>query len=395
MGRVTARPMALRHYATTFALEDARLRDRAHGLADVLQRYASASELASNRSHLAEQVRARGDEGTRLAGMAQRVAVAFERLDAGAWTDPGGRSGPTRHVGRAAFASVYERLTSAWSEVHHLGDLVMPLDEQRWFELLWAHRCPPPVAGGHYAGGGGLVGPDGRIYPLVIPELEVNGQRANLTYEHVATIDPATLGGQDTGWVEVDRRVGVARVIDEVGIVSKVAAGLGVAAGLSPPRHQWASSDTLARVVLTPEGRPQIDAMPRRLPRDPRQGPGPPPARWGRNSRRVDAVDLVTGAVEGAELATRLDDPGANVYRVVFEEHEGGGRRARMYTHQLVTTEHGSSFVTMMAHGVDGQLRRRPATVASSGAQPMSAAPRGSDRDRRAGAVGPRDPAAG
>lgn len=391
MGTVSARPAALRHYAATFMLEDARLRERAQELRAVLDRYAAASELSTSTAGLAERVGALGASGARLAGAVRRVAVAFDQVDEG--EAPGAANGSgVRHVDSGALASIHGRLGS-WDDVHYLGDLVVPLDDQRWFELLWARRCPP-LFGGDYSGGGGVVGPDGRIYPLVIPELEVNGERANVSFEPVAELDPATLGGQDTGWVELERRVGVARVIEyEVGALGRAATTLAMATGLSTPRHRWASPDMLARVVFTEHGRPQIDAVPPRLLRDPRMGPADrPPKPWARDSRRSGAFDLITGAVEGVELAARLDDPGVNAYRVVFEEHEEGGRRARMYTHQLRTTEHGSQFVTMMGYGVEGQLRRRPAREARSGTREMSQGPRGGGRRSQRGAVGPRGP---
>jgi hypothetical protein len=392
MGTISARPSALRHYAATFTLEDGRLQDRADQLRSVLDRYRAGSEVAQAHSGAAEHVRALGRAGASLAGRVQRIAAAFEQVDAVADSNPDGGAQGVRRVDHASFVSAYARLARLWEDVHYLGDLVVHLDQERWFDLLWARRCPP-LTGGDYTGGGGLVGPDGRVYPLVIPELEIGGRRANLTFEPIPALDPATLGGQDTGWVEIDRRVGVARVIEyEAGPLGRAATALAVGTGLATPRHQWAPADMLARVVFTQGGRPQIDELPPRLLRDPRLGPVDVPEPWKRDSRRSGVFDLVTGAVEGVDLAVRLDDPGVNVYRVVFEEHEEGGRRARMYTHQLQTTEHGSQFVTMMGYGVDGKLRRKPAQEAAPHGRPMSQGPHRRSRAERQHAIGPRGP---
>lgn len=74
---------------------------------------------------------------------------------------------------------------------------------------------------------------------------------------------------------------------------------------------------------------------------------------------------MVVGAADGVRVASQLENPGTNLYRAVFEEHEDGERRrVRLHTYQVTTTSQGSSFVPFMAYAVGDQLRRRPATVA-------------------------------
>jgi hypothetical protein len=74
---------------------------------------------------------------------------------------------------------------------------------------------------------------------------------------------------------------------------------------------------------------------------------------------------MVVGAFDGARVASELQNPGVNLYRVLFEEHEDGARRrARLHTYELNATSNGASFVPFMGYAVGGQLRRRPVTPA-------------------------------
>ena len=398
MTLVSARPAALRWYAETLLPEDLRLREHAERLQGVLTSYSRrAGDFGADYTMLAAELAALSWPAAGLAREVHRIAAAFEEVDAVPWVGTP-RSSEAPHGAQwlpaSLFEQSYEHVVNRWDEVRNLGDLVVDLDQETWFRLLWGARRRPPCLG-DYTGGGGLRGPDGRVYPLVIPELEIDGEIRHLTYDQDPRVDPATLGGVDDGWLVLDERAGVARVIDyQPGPLARTAVAASMAAGLSVPNMRWASPDMLARVVFGPDGRPLIEAMPRRQPHDPRitAHVETPTSTSTRRGRRSGALDLLAGAVEGTVLARQLHHPGTNVYRVLFEEHEDGSRRARMYTYQLATTEAGTAFVPFMGYVEGGQLRRRFVAEATTSNKYMYQGPI-RDRARRSSggsSIGPR-----
>lgn len=408
---VGARPAALRRYVAAMEVEDVELREHAVRLRAVLEHYQARSpDMATNHAVVASDLEAVADVARELDRRVSWVAAAFERLDVGpTWLQRAAGIDETDrvvHVTAARFVQAHDRIVERWDEVDSLGELVVELDPREWTRLVWGTRGCPPVSG-TYTGSGGVRGPDGRIYPLVIPELEVDGVLAHVSFEPDEEIDPATLGGRDDGWVAIDEKVGVARVLDyEPGWLGKASVFGAVTTGLSVTNQRWASSETLASVAFDSQGRPIIAEMPRRLPHDSRVSheitPDDPTRRrqrrWPRHLRGRGgggALELVAGAMEGAILASELDHAGTNLYRVVFEQHEDGSRRARMHTYQLSTTEAGSGFVPFMGYVEGGRLRRKLVTPAPARTSYMSQGPtdgRRSGRDH--GAIGPPSPSA-
>lgn len=399
MAVVSARPAALRRYGDGLEVADQGLRLRADGLREVLGRYARSSpDLGGDHTEVADLLERLAVDAAALSRWVHQIAAAFERFDVlpsavRKATEIGVQPGGARRVPSEGFERSYGKVMSAWSRVEYLGELVEDLDAERWRELVWGSRRLPPCLG-DYTGGGAVRGPDGRLYPLVIPELEIDGVLAHVSYSGETARDPATLGGADPGWVVVDETAGVARVNPYApGRIARAAAFAGIAAGHVPVRQAWASPEKLATVAFGPTGRPQLtlgdpDA---RLVHDPRGTHAPPPSESGPSPRRrgLGVVETAATLAEGYQQASELHHPGINVYRVLFERHEDGSRRARMHTYQLATTEAGSVFVPYMGHAVEGKLRRKLVTPAPERRNVMSQ--RGGGTRRGGGsAVSPR-----
>jgi hypothetical protein len=106
-------------------------------------------------------------------------------------------------------------------------------DRQRWEELLSGEvggRCPT-FATGWYGGGGFLRGPDGGLYPLVVPQVHVHGEVRSAAGTNLTWREVETLRGADDGWVDVARHTGTTRFGPEPSLVSVILAAM---AGTNP-----------------------------------------------------------------------------------------------------------------------------------------------------------------
>ena len=372
MTLVSARPAALRRYGDGLDVADAELDARAAELRAVLSRYRrSAPDLGGDHTEVADRLEYLARDALDVSRHVHQIAAAFERLDElpGVLADVAARgssSGEIRRLPSEAFERSYEEVVTAWAHLEYLGEVVEDLDPRRWRQLVWGRRRRPPCLG-DYTGSGAVRGPDGRPYPLVIPELEIDGEVAHVSYDGEAARDPATLGGNDPGWVVVDEAVGVARVeAFEPGAIARAAVLAGIFAGYSPVQQRWASADQLAAVTFGTTGRPLLSHgdWPDRLPHDPRVTHQTAPGEFDhvRRGRGLGTVDTLATAGQAYLVASELENPGINTYRVLFEQHEDGSRRARMHTYQLATTQAGSTFVPYMGYAVDGKLRRKLVT---------------------------------
>ncbi len=378
MAIVSGRPDHLHRYADALMAPDAELRDEVATLRAVLRLYLTANpDFGRDHSALADELEVVLVEAMELNAQVRLTASAFEALDEAP-------SSVLRSGSEGDFEQTRAHIAEAWDEVDSLLDLVVDLGERKWFDLvLGGWRCAPGP--GRYGGSGGLRGPDGRIYPLVIPELEIDGRVAHVAYGAPPGRDPATLGGADDGWQVTDERVGVARVEDyEPTAWARGLVTVAMATGLQGPSHRTASRTELQAIGFSSDGRPVMGEAPGRPVHDPRplhgsQEPERPRPWLGHRSRpaRVGGtLDLVVGALDGARVASELENPGTNLYRVLFEEHEDGARRrARLHTYQLLSTAEGSSFVPFMGYGVGGRLRRRQVTPAPQGRHVLSPGP--------------------
>lgn len=368
MATVSGSPARLRRYPDALMAPDAALRDEVPALRAALVIYRNANpDFGQDHSHLADQLEVVIADSIALNTEVRVVAAALASLDAGV------PAATPRHGSRMRFEAARGRVVGAWEQPDSLLELVVAMEHEDWVRhVLGGWRCSP--GRGEYRGSGGLRGLDGRVYPLVIPELEIDGKVANIAYDPEPDRDPATLGGGDRGWRVIDERAGVARVEAYVpSWFDRGAVAAAMATGLQGPSHGTASREELQAIGFAADGRPLMGEQPAGPPHDPRDpfpadGPARPLPWLGHRSspvRAVGVLDMVVGAADGVRVASQLENPGTNLYRAVFEEHEDGERRrVRLHTYQVTTTSQGSSFVPFMAYAVGDQLRRRPAIVA-------------------------------
>jgi hypothetical protein len=399
MGSVSARPAALRRYGDGVDVADVELGTRAQELDEVLDRYRRSSpDVGGDHTAIAERLDQLSRHARALSREIHQVAAAFERLDSlprflREMAGTGSGSDELRRLPADAFERAHEEVVGPWARLEYLGEVVEDLDSTRWLELVWGPRRRPPCLG-DYTGSGAVRGPDGRLYPLVIPELEIEGLVAHVSYSSEVAREPALLGGNDPGWSVVDEAVGVARVeAFEPGAIARAAVVAGIFAGYSPVPQRWASAEQLATVVFGPTGRPILahGDWPGRLPHDPRVTHRTAPGEHDhvRRGRGLGMVDTLATAGEAYLVASELENPGINTYRVLFERHDDGSRRARMHTYQLATTPAGTVFVPYMGYAVDGRLRRKLVTPVPDRRNTMSQ--RGGPASGRGGSsVGPR-----
>ena len=252
-------------------------------------------------------------------------------------------------------------------------------DFSTWYRALWGDTCPSGP--GFYGGFGTLItGPDGLMYPVVVPSLMIggtvyNGNRGTL----VPGEDVYSLGGMDPGWEEVYRLEGVGRFQEETSGIEKFFIAFAMTnPNLHPTTTPFGEGD-YAGLVMGASGVPYINMEPR-APRGPSVSPsnarlvsptavwvdgelmfidanadpattsynrairrqlGPLPPRVLNGQRAVGAASLAAGLAQGINIANSTDDAGLAAYQVVFEVNEDGRRRALFRTYQVSVDQTG------------------------------------------------------
>ena len=267
--------------------------------------------------------------------------------------------------------------------VFELADSFRTMGVVEWHLAMTPPGCGSFGAGRYYSGGGAMRGPDGRLYPLVVPHLAVDD-------EHHYTIDAdaapnaptaASLGGADSGWTMVAYRTGVERLFSEPSMTEEVLVGLAVGTGLdigaAIPDRQLAGVHLRAGrrasfLGAIPEGTPVdmsgaaalespapmvwlvVDGRAGQYPIDELADQGVavsdlvsvPPARQtslGRLNTAENALALMIGAISGFVAARDLDEGRHRAYEVMFEEHADGRLRARVQTFTLEQGPNGAA----------------------------------------------------
>ena len=185
-GLVSARPEALRRFAARAGGRVAGVQSATFRLGPALERLRAGSRdpafaVRLTAADLDGEITRLLGEWTEVDAMVERVAAAFERADLSgggglALADPG-------ELGRRLRAAGY----------NPLGALVKG-----------GKGAPGPLArcfpdGYRYDGGGYVRGPDGQLWPLVVPVLPGKGK----PYQEVGGRgDAGSLDGRDPGWVE-------------------------------------------------------------------------------------------------------------------------------------------------------------------------------------------------
>lgn len=364
MGSVTARPAALRAYADTLLSPDARLRDDADRLRGTLYGYLSRNaDFAHDHTQLVDGLQALSDDLVALDQRVGTIAEAFHRVD-----DGGG-------VVRAWPYVLNRHLDDLDAPITDLRDVLLPISDELWHRLLFGSwECPPWLAGG-YRGGGALRGPDGRMYPLVVPELRIGDDIFHASTGSDPSTDPLTLGGTDDVWVRLFTLTGIARFGDPPSGAEKMLVGMHTATGGPTPGHRWLSPDALAHLRIGPTGWPSFPPMdlrsPSARPVDPQVDlpePGPFHASDGPSARRhraagrgAGAADLAIGMAEGYEFASTMDHANHAGYQIVLEEDpESGRRRAVARTYTAAHESGPINIIPEIVHMEDDGLVRTP-----------------------------------
>ena len=277
-GLVSARPEALRRFAARAGGRVAGVQPAAARLGPALERLRAgagdpAFAVRLPAADLGGEITTLLGEWTEVDAMVERVAAAFERADLSgggglALADPG-------ELGRHLRAAGY----------NPLGALVKG-----------GKGAPGPLArcfpdGYRYDGGGYVRGPDGQLWPLVVPVLAGKGR----PYQEVdGRGDAGSLDGRDPGWVVVGDYRGIGP-LESTSLGEKLAAaGVALTGGAVPSRA------VETRAALPEDGRNE--------PRAGSTGALPTPA--GPQAQRTLEAPAMDGATASSctALADRADE---------------------------------------------------------------------------------------
>lgn len=215
------------------------------------------------------------------------------------------------------------------------GDLVDDPDDGRAY------------GGTGYLGGGFVTGPDGRRYPLVVPQVRRDGRRFR-SNDNVGDPLVEDLLGKDEGWQEVGRTSGIDRFGKPMSVREKVVVGIagGLGMGVGPGTGLQRRNDLLPRLAfdrlgsawLAPAGQ-VLGPSPGVAPGETDPGPADPPGvHRDRGERLGGALALVTDAARAAVLVKHLDDQLTHGYRLTLQQNLDGRRRALLDVYDVYDT---------------------------------------------------------
>jgi hypothetical protein len=242
-----------------------------------------------------------------------------------------------------------------------------------------------------YVGGGFLVGPDGRSYPLVEPYVVgPDGTRYNADVVPQSVNGVGTLHGQDPGWRTLGVVSGMTELGPKAGNPTKAFSALGALAG-GPGPVTTAQPAWLESLRLNSSGYPTLADEP--------QGgvtsAGPPASgirdaapphtqlvqddlgRWTQADRAAvpaelpsrvrvgNGVALGENLFRGGVVLSHIDDSRVHAYQVSFQQNDDGRVRAVMNAYQVIdnTKLGGTSHDIVPTHvsvGPDGNLVKTP-----------------------------------
>ena len=284
-----------------------------------------------------------------------------------------------------------------------LSDSLRVMSPGEWRAMMNPPGCASFGPGRYYAGGGAVLGPDDRTYPVVVPHFVTDDGR-HFTID-ADVVDggsaAASRGGADQGWSMVDLRTGLERGQAERGGWWELATGAAVATGLSVT--DGIDDARLTGVHLRAgSAATHVDTPPASASIDPSEAggaalAGPEPTVWllvdgrvaeypvgavpeqqptatqhkivprlqqtslGRLQLADKALSLATGAATGFVAARHLDHGRHRAYEVIFEQHADGRRRARVQTFALEAKQWGTELYGWhLFVDEDGALRQSP-----------------------------------
>lgn len=324
-GLVSARPAALRGFAADGPDRVAGVPEASAAASEAVNRFREAPvdpAFAVRVEDPGPDIEALTQSWTSSDAFAAAVGAAFASADQGA---PGGLASATASDVDDAIEA------SGWSP---FASLTVG-DPAEWARLVGADRCYSN--GGTYTGGGFIKGPDGRLYPLVVPNLTDGEGNTFQADDGVGGGDITTLDGADPGWFTLYSRRGIGDISD-TSIGERAAAGFLAATGAPMPY-----------VYGKPAGRGDYDGL--------RYGSGrpdwyydaePPKAKPGgmelitdQSGKPIRPPGWATGSnLAGAALgavnaASEIDDARLAAYNVSFEANPDGRRRARLEQYQI------------------------------------------------------------
>ena len=249
-----------------------------------------------------------------------------------------------------------------------LAHALVRIDRSRWMQTAIPPGCRSFGPDAFYSGGGAVRGPDGRLYPIVVPHV----QRGNEHYTIDADIPEgvptaASLDGRDAGWVVVGYRTGVEQIHAEISGSWQALLAAAFATGLRNPGHidgdhlsaieirlgsrptflGTTSSQVTGGTDLTtgqevrPHTGPVVDGRVGGRTADgrPRTKPLPtPPASPGtvaHANRHINAATLIVDGLQGVRVALSTNDANHRAYEVILEEHPDGRLRSRVQSFHL------------------------------------------------------------
>jgi hypothetical protein len=391
-GRVRARPAALAAFATYGREADLRIAGALATAREAVSRYVAScdDDYVEDPAALLSALDTSLEARLATAAAVGDLGRAFAAMDAAAMHRGATGRASGGPAGWAVAQGDERRLARAFAERAGLpADLTTRLaghHQRRWEELLTGEpggRCATFSTGG-YGGGGFLRGPDGELYPLVVPRVEVAGGVRNAAGTTLTWEEVETLRGADEAWFDVARRTGTTRFGPEPSVLFTIMAAM---AGTNP------------NLVPTtrPIPRPAVDSLGfgergltgvAALPRTPRlEGPPPTPPQSSSGSappppsslagpqhgpaapgRWLPASDPAPGGGQGASVVERRQPGGAGsgrrLQRARARAARGHGAGVGTGLDAIVTLGESLSLASSMRdHGlahVDVRFQRTP-----------------------------------
>ncbi len=244
----------------------------------------------------------------------------------------------TRHSERALWVSLTDSdgATALDLGVFDLASSFVTIGVADWRGAMIPPGCEGFGTGRYYSGGGAIRGPDDRLYPIVVPHLEVDRE-----HHYTADADPGgstpsvgSLGGGDPGWDLIGYRTGVERIESAPTQWSKIVTGIAVATGLDIGASVDAGQ--LTGIHLRAGSRAQFSATaPGLTPVDMSVTTDGSAVASPESPVAAGLLSLAIGAATGYIAARDLDDRRHRAYEVMFEQHADGRLRARVQTFTL------------------------------------------------------------
>jgi hypothetical protein len=321
-GVVQARPAALTAFEEHARDVDLRVAERLDRAREVVARYLASCDgpyVEDPTAILSDVDRALEDRIATAAAIGD-LGRAFAALDRPGW---------------AVVTSDEHRLQNALVDGSGLPDdlttWLVRDHRQRWEELLAGvpgGRCPV-FAAGSYGGGGFLRGPDGELYPLVVPQVLMGDEVRNAAGKDLTWAEVEALRGADEGWVDVARHTGTTRFGPEPSVVFRILAAM---AGTNPnllPTTRPVPRQALDALGFGERGLTGVAAVPRSSTLE-----APPPAPEGiQHGPPAPGSDLMGEAGARSRVGRGLEQAGGGsgvaAGGAVAADHAAGRHRLR------------------------------------------------------------------